>query len=398
MADLLTHAQIVMLAQTLGVSPDRLSHFEHLGADNVRALRERMSALLFDAHAETFRRVSGLGPLVPAALVAKVAQVAIPPLVGGLAGGALGVDHPDKAAGVLSRLSADYMADAAPYLDPRTLKVLAPVVPAGPLIPAAKELLRRRDYVTASRFIEFATPELIRAFESALDDDEGVLRVAAYTHSADRLSEIVRMLPEARVSSIIKTGATGSSELRLATISLVSRIDDELKRQAGDILFDGLESAALSGFLETVLEEGAVAELLTLTAQLSPAALDMAAANSVLTAPSTVETLVKVAAERRLWHGLLDVVERAGSDVQRHAVGVLEQLPGDALSAVAETATERHLWPVLLRILAGHEPQTQTRIGGTWRRLKAVKRTALRDHIRDLGLQDELQPLRDALK
>lgn len=230
MTDLLTEAQLVMLAQTLDVPPERIEHLARLGADNLRALRERISDVLFDAHAELFSRVSALGPLVPSAVVAKVAQAAVPPLVGGRAGGALGVDHPDKAAGVLSRLSPEYMADAAPYLDPRALKVLAPKVPAGPLVPAAQELLRRKDYVTAARFVEFATPELIKAFEAALDDDEGILHVAAYTHSDERLREIVRALPIDRIASIIDTAGRGSDELQQALVSLISRLDDELKR------------------------------------------------------------------------------------------------------------------------------------------------------------------------
>lgn len=398
MSELLTHAQIVMLAQTLDVPPERLSHLAHLGADNLRALRERMSDRLFDEQADTFRRVSGLGTIIPSAVIAKVAQVAVPPLIAGRAGGALGVAHTDKAAGVLSRLSADYMADAAPYLDPRTVKILAPLVPVGPLIPAAKELLRRKDYVTAARFIEFATPELIRAFEPALADDEGVLQVAAYTHSDERLSDVVRSLPPHRVASIVTTGASGSTDLRMATISLLSRIDDDLKRQVGDILFDQVDSAALTGFLETVLAAGAAAELLTVMAQLSPAALDMAAANPVLGAQNAVKGLVAAATEHGLWHGLLDVVERADITVRRDAVNALVELPGEVLASLGNAATARHLWPVLLRILAGEQSATQTRFAEHWRHIDVTSTTALKQHVRDLGLSESLQPLLSALE
>lgn len=264
MSDLLTEAQLVMLAQTLDVPPERVSHLARLGADNIRALRERISDVLFDGHAEMFRRVSALGPMVPAAVVAKVAQAAVPPLVGGRAGGALGVDHPDKAAGVLSRLSAEYMADAAPYLDPRALKVLAPRVPPGPLIPAAKELLARKDYVTAARFVEFATPELLRAFEEALDDDEGVLRVASYTHSDERLCDIVRALPLVRIASIITTAADGPADLHLALFSLVSRLDDELRREVGDLLFSELDDPVLTRVIDTVVDNDAQPQLMAI--------------------------------------------------------------------------------------------------------------------------------------
>lgn len=393
MSELLTHAQLVMLAQILDVPVERVEHLGRLGADQVRALRERISDLLFDEQAETFRRVSGLGPVIPAAVVAKVAQLAVPPLVAGMAGGALGVAHTDKAAGVLSRLSPEYMADAAPYLDPRAVRLLAPVIPPGPLIPAAEELLRRRDYITAARFLEFATPELIAAFEPALRDDEGVLRVAAYTHSDERLSDVVRSLPPARVSSIVATGATGDTELRLATISLLSRLDDELKRQVGDILFDELDAEAVAAFLATVVAEGAVGDLLAVLGRLSPAALDMAAANPILVAQRTLEALVAEAASSGLWHGLLDVLERAGTDVRHRAVRVLEDQPEHVVVALGEVAARRHLWPILLRILAEEEPAAQRRLALAWRSLDAPAQQALRSHAQDLRLEEALEPL-----
>lgn len=242
----LTRAQLVMLAQTLHVPEGRLAHLARLGADNLRLLRERISNVLFDEHTDMFKRVGGLAPLLPSALIAKVAEAAIPPLVGGRAGGALGVDHPDKAVGVLSKLSPGYMADAAPYLDPRTLKVLAPQMPPGPLIPAAQELLRRRDYITAARFIEFATPELIRAFERALDDDEGVLQVAAFTHADEQLSAIVRLLPPERICSIVTTAVRGREQLQTAALSLLARIDSGLQAHVGEALRDGLDTEVLS--------------------------------------------------------------------------------------------------------------------------------------------------------
>lgn len=263
----LTQAQLIMLAQTLHVPVERLEPLARLGADKVRLLRERISDVLFDEHTDMFKRVGGLAPLLPSALIAKVAQAAVPPLVGGRAGGALGVDHPDKAVGVLSKLSPGYMADAAPYLDPRTLKILAPQMPAGPLIPAAKELLRRKEYITAARFIEFATPELIQAFEQALDDDEGVLQVAAYTHADEQLSGIVRILPPERICSIVTTAVRGSEGLQTAALSLLARIDAGQQARVAEVLRDGLDAEVLAELRGLI---GRRAEALELTDALEP--------------------------------------------------------------------------------------------------------------------------------
>lgn len=232
MTDLRTRGQLRILAQTLDVAPEELASLERLGAQDLRELRERISDHLFDAHAATFARVSKLAPLVPNALAAKVALKAIPPEVGGRAGGAVGLDHPDRAAGLLAELTAEYMADAAPFLDPRAIPVLAPRLPAEVLVPGANELLRRKEYTTASRFVEYATDELIRGFERGITDDVGLLHTAALTPSTDRLNDIVRVLPEQRRLRIVRASLTGSDDTLVAGISVLSRLESPWPRRS----------------------------------------------------------------------------------------------------------------------------------------------------------------------
>ncbi|MGV9817805.1 hypothetical protein [Nocardia xishanensis] len=267
MTDLLTRGQLDMLAQTLDVDPARLAGLTRLGAQNLRELRERISDRLFDAHAATFARVSKLAPLVPNALAAKVALQAVPAEVGGRAGGALGLDHPDRAAGMLRELTPEYLADAAPYLDPRVIPVLAPRVPAEVLVPTANELLRRRDYVTAARFLEHATDELVRGFERGITDDEGLLRTAALTPSADRLNDVVRVLAPARRGAVVRAASAGSDETLIAGISVLSRLEPELRRALGGEFLDDLDDAGLDRLLEVATRDEAVGELLTVLSE-----------------------------------------------------------------------------------------------------------------------------------
>ncbi|MCP2318892.1 hypothetical protein APR12_004251 [Nocardia amikacinitolerans] len=266
MTDLLTRGQLEMLAQTLNADPAELASLTRLGAQNLRELRERISDRLFDAHTATFARVSKLAPLVPNALAAKVVLKAVPAEVGGRAGGAVGIDHPDRAAGLLGELTPEYMADAAPYLDPRAIPVLAPRMPAEVLVPAANELLRRRDYVTSARFVEHATDDLIRGFERGIADDEGLLRTAALTPSADRLNDVVRVLPAARRSAIVRAATASSDETLIAGISVLSRLEPGLRRELGSEFLDGLDEAGLDRLLGVAADCEAVVELLTVLA------------------------------------------------------------------------------------------------------------------------------------
>jgi hypothetical protein len=235
MSDVATRAQVEILARILHTEPAELAFLEEHPLHQVAQLVSAVSDDIFDELAAMFRRVSKLAPLVPNAVVASVAQRMVTPLVAGRAAGALGVDHPDRIVGVLSRLEPGYMAACAPYLDPRAVKLLAPRISADLLLPAGRVLLERREYAVAARFVEFATHQLIVEFEKGLDDDAGLLRTAALVVDDERLNEVIRVMPEARVERIL-LGARADEELAATAVSMASRLDDDLRDRFQELL------------------------------------------------------------------------------------------------------------------------------------------------------------------
>ncbi|WP_020099742.1 hypothetical protein [Mycobacterium sp. 360MFTsu5.1] len=268
MADILTRAQLSLLAALLQTDAADLSGLERLGADDLKALRSALSDALFDEQAEAFARVGKLAPLVPNALVVTVAHRAVPPEVAGRVGGAVGLAHGDRAIGVLSGLKPAYLADAAPYVDPRVIPHFAPRLPAKLLIPAAKELLRRRDYLTASRFVEFATDELIVAFERAIDDDEGIILTGVLVSDTHVMNDIMRAAGPDRSLRMARAAAAGKPEVLAALLSLLNRIDPELARPAVTELLDHPDVDVVAHVLEVAQTEGVVTEVLEISAVL----------------------------------------------------------------------------------------------------------------------------------
>jgi hypothetical protein len=322
--DLVTRAQLAMLAETLGVPPERIRHLERLGADNLRGLRERISDQLFDEQSATFARMSKLAPLVPNGLVAKVSQAIVPPLVAGRAAGALGVDHPGRAKGVLADLSPQYMADCAPYLDQRTVAVLAPTIPPALLIPAANELMRRKAYVTASWFLDYATPETLLDLEAGIHDKAGLLHTTSLVQSTERLNQIVRLLPTGQVAVIVRTAIT-SPELLTAGLSLLARLDPELTADLGDLLFEELDGPGLTEVLRTAVGQGAILELLVVAASVREDAVRRIAADPYLTEPATVDRFLDEAVEHDEWDGLLRVAEHLPAELAARVAEGAEQ-------------------------------------------------------------------------
>ncbi|MCX8564372.1 hypothetical protein OS122_26120 [Mycolicibacterium mucogenicum] len=268
MADILTRAQLSLLAALLQTDTASLASLERLGADDLKSLRGAMSDALFDEQAEAFARVGRLAPLVPNALVVTVAQRAVPPEVAGRVGGAVGLAHGDRAIGVLSGLKPAYLADAAPYVDPRVIPHFAPRLPAKLLIPAAKELLRRRDYLTASRFVEFATDELIVAFERAIDDDEGIILTGVLVSDTHVMNDIMRAAGPDRSVRMARAAAAGEPEVLAALLSLLNRIDPELARPAVTELLGHPDVDVVVHVLEVARTEGVVTEVLEISAAL----------------------------------------------------------------------------------------------------------------------------------
>ncbi|HET7689628.1 MAG TPA: hypothetical protein VFK41_04580 [Nocardioidaceae bacterium] len=268
MSDVITRTQLQLLARLLEVDVSEVSHLERLGVQGLKELRTAISNRLFDGEAEMFGRVSKLAPLVPDVVVVKVAQAAVPALVSGRLAGALGLAHPDRAVGLLKRLRPGYLADAAPYVDPRAVAVLAPMFEAAPeaLLPAAKEMLRRKDYATAAGFLEFSTPALVEAFSLEIDDIDALIEAVAFVDDDGALSNVIRHVPEHRIREIIGTSIDNEAGV-VAALSVGSRIDEDLTRRISDLLFLEVAEEKLLEMLETAVRNGAAAELVRIAAR-----------------------------------------------------------------------------------------------------------------------------------
>jgi hypothetical protein len=304
MTDLSTRIQLELLADTLGVAAADLGSLSRLGAHDLHTLHERISAALYDADKPAFARIGRLAPLVPNPLAASVALAAIRPEVGGRAGGALGLQYPDRIAGLLAGLTPRYMADAAPFLDPRAIAVLASRIPARILVPAARELLDRGDYRTAARFVEHATDELIRAFDQGISDDVGLLRTAALIFSADRLNEIVAVFPEQRQSAIVTAAVSESDETLVSAVALLARLDGELRQRLAARFIDALDTAGIARMVTIATEFGAIGDLLSALSAVDDTALRRVAGGLAHAEESTIRALAAAAdtplAERTL--------------------------------------------------------------------------------------------------
>ncbi|MFD3703819.1 hypothetical protein ACFWUP_11775 [Nocardia sp. NPDC058658] len=396
MTDLTTRAQLILLARTLHVHPQRLDHLRYLGADRLHALQQQISGVLFDQHTETFRRISALVPFIPLTISIPLVQKLVPPMMTGRAAGSVGLDHPGKAAETLTMLQAGYAADCAPYLDPRAIEQLADQMAPGPIVAIVNELLRRRDYVTAGPFLSCATTEMIAAVEAGVRDDAGLIFSAAFSYDVDVLSAVVRQLldgPHRRIPQMTQTVLRGSPDLQHAALSVFSRCAPDVIRRVGDILFGSAQPADVARLVRNALALGAVPEFLTLTGYLTPLGLWTLVGNPVFRDPDVGVDLVAPMdgrADAESWRGLFTLMARMDDDV-RGAVGyALALLSESAVSELPARATETGCWPALLDLVAVSGERGQSRFGAIWAQLGPERRAYLHRCITELRYDTRL--------
>ncbi|APA98767.1 hypothetical protein [Nocardia seriolae] len=404
MSDLVTRAQITLLSRTLHVPEERLAHLEKLGAANLHELQERLAKVMFAEHNAIFSRLSLLVPIIPLSISLPLVQKMVPPVMAGRAAGAIGVDHPKKAAEAVGMLEPGYAAAAAPYMDPHSVGQLADIAPPKPVMKIINELLRRGDYITAGPFLAYATPELVRAVEEDVHDDEGLIRSASYSYSGENISIIIRHLLAGtgrRIPRLVRTIVDGSKELRLAALSVFARCDADVIVAIGDILFDTGSPDEIADLVGAFIADDAVPETLRFVGQLSPSALDLLAANPITAEATTVEAITNAvdgSADAAQWRGLLELAERTEAGVARRIGGAISHFDTVTLTQLLGLASTAHLWPPLLKVLATAEPDAQSRIGESWSALPVLERGEIEQHIGDLGLNEALTALTATLQ
>lgn len=198
-----SHAEVLKLARLLGQEPQRFEFLESVDSAELRQLREQATGVLFDAHAGVLRRMANASRLLPAPVLAKIAQRVFGPTlcarIAGLVEVSRGVD-------VAKRLPPDFLADVAAELDPRRAAGIIAGVPAGTVNEVAAELVRRADWITIGRFAG-SLPD--RAMSAALEvlDDSALLRVAFVLDDKSELDHLIGLLPSDRIDGLARSAA-----------------------------------------------------------------------------------------------------------------------------------------------------------------------------------------------
>src|SRR5436305_12222238 len=147
---LATRAEIVKLARLLGREAESLDYLESVPADEIRALRDHTTEVLFRANGSTLTRLAAASKLLPVGLVATLGERAFGPMLSARIAALL---DPSRAVEMAAKLPISFLADIAIDIDPRRAKDVISRIPPRQIAEITRELARREEYVTMGRFV-----------------------------------------------------------------------------------------------------------------------------------------------------------------------------------------------------------------------------------------------------
>ncbi len=223
MTGVLRHGELVKLGRTLGVAVDELSFVDELELAELRALRESISARLFDDAKPTLSRVAAGSRLLPVGLVARVGEKVFGAMLCARVAGLLSPPH---ALEVALRMPDAFLAQVSALIDPRSAGEVVAAIPADRIVGVAQVLVGGRDFITMARFVDFLAPETIKAVIDSIPDELDLLHVAAYVEHRDKLAELVGQLEEDRVHAMLRALQTASADAHRAALAVGEMLDE----------------------------------------------------------------------------------------------------------------------------------------------------------------------------
>jgi hypothetical protein len=154
-----TLSEIDKLSATLGLDRPELAFLAEIPPQDLRRLRVSIYEHLFEQDRVVFERLAIGAIRLPPPLATKLA-IALGPLIAAR----VALEIPQrKALEIANRVPIEFFADAAAYLDPRRLRDMIAQLDPDRLTAVGLELIRRGEFMTISRFIDFVTDEQVQA-------------------------------------------------------------------------------------------------------------------------------------------------------------------------------------------------------------------------------------------
>jgi hypothetical protein len=349
-------SEVLKLARILSVPESDVEFLQRLPSGELRDFREQVTNRMFDSSSKLLDRIAVAAKLLPSGVIVTIAQRAFGPLLCARAAGAVDTS---KAIDVARRLPPEFLADTAVELDPRRVAAIIAKVPEELVVPVARELGHRQEYVAMGRFLAFVPDQAIVVAIGVLED-EALIRTAFVLEHKDRLDHAIGLLPPDRLPGVLRRAT--ELELWPEALDLLDHLSDARRGPIADIVAEQDESV-IGGIVSAVAETGLWDSLLPIVGLMSDAARRRLAAVPAFHETDVMEQIVRAAASQRLWVDLVPLIDALPEQARALLPPIAARLePGMLASILRDAANAAGTLPTLLSIVREMDPSGRERV------------------------------------
>jgi hypothetical protein len=326
-------AEIQKLSRLLGAAEGKLDFLGKMDLDGIRRLREQATAQMFKADQAKFQKVAASSRLLPAPLIAVIAQKVFGPL---LCARTAGLFPAARAVDVAKRLETSFLADVCMELDPRRAREVVTGMPAQQVVQIARELARREEFVTMGRFVDCLSEAALRAVIADLKSDEVLLRIGFFVEDKRRLGLILSWLPRERLSRLVQVAAAGDAELWPEALNMLNSVGEEQRAQLADLAAE-LDDKTIARMIASSQEQKLWGAMLPVIAHMNREHQKRLIKLVPLGDPTVLGDILRAVDATGLWEQFLPLAELM-SPRDRERTALLAQSLGSATAGSAGKA------------------------------------------------------------
>ncbi len=319
-------AEEAKLRRVLGAPGDPLTDFEGLDFRALRQVREAISDALFANTRPTLERVAASSKLLPAALVAKLGQRSMGPM---LCARITALLAPERAAAIAAHMETSFLAEVALELDPRSAGDVIARLDVARVVEIALLLSERSEFVTMGRLVDALSLDAIAAVVARLRDDGALLQIAFYIENKSVLGDLAGLMGIERIRNMVRFAGSGDGERWVAAISLMEHLDAGWRERIGELVVaegDGF----LAGLVGAASAHDLWDALLPITASMSDSAKAAVMQSEQLSNSDVMARVIDAADRAGLWAPLVALVPLLDARATRVAAEIIAQLPVEA--------------------------------------------------------------------
>ena len=378
MSKLDSSAELVKLGQLLHVPSAELQFLEGMSLPTLIKVRELSTDKLFNDGSKLFQKLASASKLMPIGVTASIGEKIFDAMLCARIASQMPYQ---RAIDLAKKMTTPFLAKVTLELDPRRVKDIIQHMPLENLQAVANELLKHRHYMVMGRLVNFMTASNLKVILNGINSEEALLHIGFFIEGKHQLSDIIRLLPKERLQKLISYLQL-HAELWPEALALMVHLEDDLKREMGDISAD-LGEPVLNGLVKAVYERQLWQDALPLFATMSPSTQLQLISTATLNDRGVLKSAITSTDKFALWATLLPLVEFM-SHAQQHLLAELVMEEREDLQfRLIDAAYQHHLWQPLFDIMHALTEDKQHNIRVRFKQLA----------LKDPQLVEKWQPL-----